>query len=56
LLGAGLRCNNARQLNASCCNGSAGLILTEALVSEIPDEKKAEPAGADGGGMGGGMY
>ncbi len=34
----------------------AGLMLTtEALVSEIPEEKKAEPAGAHGGGMGG-MY
>ncbi len=34
----------------------AGLMLTtEALVSEIPEEKKSEPAGAHGGGMGG-MY
>ena len=34
----------------------AGLMLTtEALVSEIPEEKKAEPAGGHGGGMGG-MY
>jgi chaperonin GroEL len=34
----------------------AGLMLTtEALVSEIPEEKKSEPAGGHGGGMGG-MY
>jgi chaperonin GroEL len=34
----------------------AGLMLTtEALISEIPEEKKSEPAGGHGGGMGG-MY
>jgi chaperonin GroEL len=31
------------------------LLTTEALVSEIPEEKKEMPAGAPGGGMGG-MY
>ena len=31
------------------------LLTTEALISEIPEEKKDAPAGPGGGGMGG-MY
>jgi chaperonin GroEL len=32
------------------------LLTTEALVCDIPEEKKAAPMGGGPGGMGGGMY
>jgi len=48
--------NNARQLRARCCRVPRLMLATEALVSEIPEEKKdAGVPGGHGGGMGG-MY